>query len=191
MPLTSQTCGLLENCLHLSPCLGRVLQLCCYISPAGSSWGWNHPGVPETVWIFHFLQLSSFQAQYLSTCPWWQSGRNCRQWRRDNNIVITRFCYFKSINRLYTNHHDAAFQWAYLRWTPRPLCFPEHSRQIQIPYVTLTHWGLKAPHSKQSWKKNRKWHYVQFVIKPINFTILIDTVYSAVFYEDIFKTMYL
>ena len=39
----------------------------------------------------------------------------------------------------------------YLRWTPKPRCFPEHSRQIQIPYVTLTHWGLCAPHSKQVW----------------------------------------
>ena len=34
------------------------------------------------------------------------------------------------------------------RWTPRPLCFPEHSRQIQMPYVTLTHWGFRVPHSK-------------------------------------------
>uniref|UniRef100_A0A182JME8 Uncharacterized protein n=1 Tax=Anopheles atroparvus TaxID=41427 RepID=A0A182JME8_ANOAO len=28
------------------------------------------------------------------------------------------------------------------RCTPRPRCLPEHSRHIQMPYVTDTHWGL-------------------------------------------------
>ena len=37
----------------------------------------------------------------------------------------------------------------YLKWTPSPLCRPEHWRQIQIPYETETHWGLSAPQSAQ------------------------------------------
>merc|ERR1719318_946457 len=34
------------------------------------------------------------------------------------------------------------------RCTPNPRCFPEHSKHIQIPKVTLTHCGLWVPHSK-------------------------------------------
>lgn len=36
------------------------------------------------------------------------------------------------------NHTENIGQ-QYLRWTPRLLCLPEHSRHIHIPYVTLTH----------------------------------------------------
>ena len=36
-----------------------------------------------------------------------------------------------------------------LKCTPRLRCFPAHSRQIQMPYVTLTHCGLSVPQSKQ------------------------------------------
>lgn len=39
--------------------------------------------------------------------------------------------------------------------TPRPRCFPEHSRQIHIPYVTDTHCGLWVPHSKHFYRKKR------------------------------------
>uniref|UniRef100_A0A182TZN9 Uncharacterized protein n=1 Tax=Anopheles melas TaxID=34690 RepID=A0A182TZN9_9DIPT len=42
------------------------------------------------------------------------------------------------------------------RCTPRPRCLPEHSRQIQMPYVTETHWGLWVPHSKHFCKGIKK-----------------------------------
>uniref|UniRef100_A0A8W7PY71 Uncharacterized protein n=1 Tax=Anopheles coluzzii TaxID=1518534 RepID=A0A8W7PY71_ANOCL len=42
------------------------------------------------------------------------------------------------------------------RCTPRPRCLPEHSRQIQMPYVTETHWGLWVPHSKHFCKGGKK-----------------------------------
>lgn len=46
------------------------------------------------------------------------------------------------------------------RWTPRLRCTPEHSKQIQIPYVTETHCGFNVPHSKHFCKEN----YEQFWI---------------------------
>lgn len=42
------------------------------------------------------------------------------------------------------------------KWTPSPRCFPEHSKQIHIPYVTETHCGLWAPHSKHFCHRNKK-----------------------------------
>ena len=33
---------------------------------------------------------------------------------------------------------------------PSPRCRPEHCRQIQIPYVTETHWGLSASQSQHA-----------------------------------------
>lgn len=41
----------------------------------------------------------------------------------------------------------------YLKCTPKPLCFPEQSKQIHIPYVTLTHCGLCPLHSKHAYGK--------------------------------------
>jgi hypothetical protein len=48
------------------------------------------------------------------------------------------------------------------RCTPRPRCFPEHSRQIQMPYVTEAHCGLWALHSKHLCKaqQNVFFHYM-------------------------------
>lgn len=49
--------------------------------------------------------------------------------------------------------------------TPRPRCFPEHSRQIHIPYVTETHCGLCVPHSKHFYIKFTHTHekYSKFI----------------------------
>ena len=37
--------------------------------------------------------------------------------------------------------------------TPKPRCCPEHSKQTKIPYDTEAHWGLAAPQSAQTYRK--------------------------------------
>lgn len=69
--------------------------------------------------------------------------------------------------------------------TPRPRCFPEHSKQIHIPYVTDTHCGLCVPHSKhfywwQRQRPNRKWLLVAHIDEFHSFQLFSHTVFSLV-----------